>query len=742
MTVVARMAVCGAAAAWAGVGRWWALPLVLFAAALFRPLQRREYAIFAVIFVAGSVLGWIDRRPPEPLPAGAVTIEGRVDVDLGDRWGWSGLVSTDVGTVLVRAPLAPEVSRVRVEGVSDGRPELVLGRWTVATVDADELPPAESAALHERVAGRLEARILTEIRPESSTERGLLVGFLIGDTSGVSPVVIDEMRRAGLSHLVAVSGSNVALFLIGVVVVTAPLAMRPLGRLLVVLNGLLVFGALTRWEPSVLRAAAMAGLVGVGRFAGFPLEPITALAVVGGGSVLVAPGLVDSVGFQLSVLATAGLLAGARLQPDRGPVFSLFTATLAAQAAVAPVLLATFGSVPLLSPIANLVAIPLVTVATSLAGIGAAVGADWVIGVAELLAQGFVAVARVAAPWPQLDAVGFAVVLGAGLLWWRFRPLRAPSLVIAAVVLAIGIVPADQGPHTGLVVLDVGQGDAVVVRLAGFTVLVDGGPDPAKLATGLARYGVDRIDLAVATHVHEDHVAGLAGIMERVPISRLWAAFEPHATPASRHLIEQAHEHGVPLERPELGDRIEIAGHTIDVVGPRRRYAGPNDQSIVLVVQIGGTRILLTGDIETVAQSELQVTDIDVLKVPHQGAGTSDPAWLAAHSGDLAIVSVGPNSFGHPTDWVLETLGDAGATVLRTDRFGDVIVEFEAGKPPSVRTAVRPRERVTRGGRRSGLRRREWSSPRHPSMSRFERAPRGRGWWRRFRLRPLRFPGG
>ena len=688
MTIVARTTVCGAVAAWAGVAGWWPVPLVLLAAALFRPrlLGRSEYVVFAVIFVFGALLGWLDRRPPDPLPAGEVTFEGRIDIDLGDRWGWSGLVSTDAGTVLVRSEHAPEGSRIRVEGVSDGRSERVLGRWTVATVHADDVAPADSATVHDHVAGRLERRILAEIRPESGTGRGLLVGFLIGDTSGVSPVVVDEMRRAGLSHLVAVSGSNVALFLVGVVVVTAPLAMRPLGRLIVVLNGLLVFGALTRWEPSVLRAAAMAGLVGIGRFVAIPLEPITALGLVSGFSVLVAPGLAESVGFQLSVLATAGLIAGARLQPARGRVMSLLIATLAAQAAVAPVLLAAFGSVPLLSPLANLVAIPVVTVATALAGIGAAVGADWLIGLAELLAEVFVLVARVAAPWPQLDRVSFALVVGVCLVSWRFRRVRALTVVVAALGVAIGVLSTATAPHTGLVVLDVGQGDAVVVRLSGFTVLVDGGPDPARLAAGLSRFGIDRIDLAIATHVHEDHVAGLAGIIERVPVSRIWAAFDPHETPASRELIERAAKGGVPIERPELGDRIEVGGNTIDVIGPRRRYAGPNDQSIVLVVEIGESRILLSGDIETVAQSEILVADVDVLKVPHQGAGTSDPEWLAAHAGALAIVSVGPNTFGHPVDWVLETLRGAGAAVVRTDNSGDVILDFGAGTSPRLRT--------------------------------------------------------
>ena len=742
MTVVARTAVCAAVAAWAGVGGWWPIPVALVLGRWVPRLRLRriEYVGFLVVFTLGSVLGWMDRRPPEALPPGDVSIEGRVEVDLGERWGWSGLVATDAGTVLVRSDHAPRLARVRVTGVSDGRRARVLGRWTVATVTAEAIGPPVSAPVHDRLAGMLERRILREVRPESGTARGLLVGFLIGDTSGVSPLVLDEMRRAGLSHLVAVSGSNVALFLVGLVVLTAPLSMRPLGRLVIMLNGLVVFGTLTRWEPSVLRAASMAGLVGMGRFVGVPLEPITALALVSGAAVLLSPPLVGSVGLQLSVVATAGLMLAARVAPRRGRVASLLVATMSAQAAVAPVLLAAFGSVPLLAPIANLIAIPLVTAATALAGIGAAMGAEWVIGLGAFLAEGFVLLARVAAPWPQLDALGCASVVAIGLLGWRLPRTRPLLVSAAAITAAMIVIPSASGPHTGLIVLDVGQGDAMVVRLAGHTVLVDGGPDPARLAAGLARHGIDRIDLAIATHVHEDHVAGLGGILERVPVSGIWAAFEPHETPASRELAAQASARGVPIDTPKAGDRVVVGADAIEVVGPLRRYANPNDQSIVLVVDIAGTRVLLSGDIETVAQSELSVAGVDVLKVPHQGAATSDPDWLATHAGALAIVSVGPNTFGHPAEWVLDALRAAGATVVRTDLSGDVVLDLEDATAPRLRTSVRPRVRATRGGRRSCPRHRGSSSPRCWWPCRCGHEPHGRGWWQRslHRLPPSR----
>ncbi|HVR32513.1 MAG TPA: ComEC/Rec2 family competence protein [Acidimicrobiia bacterium] len=689
MTVIARAALAGGLGSWAGVMGWWWFPVVVVVSLRLGSIGRVERLTCVALFALGLTVGHFESRPPEPIPRGPVTVDGRVEIDFGGRWGWSGMVATPAGSVLVRADTAPETDRLVIRGVSDGVPRQLFGRWLSATIDAEELTASASDSIHESAASRLRDRIIVEIEPARGDARGLLVGFLIGDTHGVSPIVSEEMRRAGLSHLVAVSGSNVALFLVGLVVVAAPLAIHPVGRIVVVLNGLVVFGSLTRWEPSVVRASAMAGLVAIGRFVGVPLEPVTALAVASGGTVLIAPPMARSVGFQLSVLATAGLMIGARWWPGRGRIGALLSATVAAQLAVAPLLLAVFGSVPLLSPVANLVGIPLVMVATSLAGVGAFLGVDWLISLAELCAEAFIVVARVAAPWPQLGLVGFTVVALAGVVAARFRRLRPALVIVAAVILGLGVLETDRAPHTGIIVFDVGQGDSTLVRLAGFTVLVDGGPDPVELAFRLRQYGVTRVDLAVVTHVHEDHAAGLTGLFGRFPIGAVWAAFEPHETASSRALLAGAGDRGVVVDRPVVGDTITIGDDTIEVLGPRRRYAGPNDQSVVLLVTIDGVRILLSGDIEEVAQDEIDVPEVVVLKVPHQGAGTSRPDWLAAHAGRLAVVSVGENTFGHPVAWVLETLREAGSTVFRTDEVGDVIVDFDGESGVSVRTSGR-----------------------------------------------------
>jgi competence protein ComEC len=192
----------------------------------------------------------------------------------------------------------------------------------------------------------------------------------------------------------------------------------------------------------------------------------------------------------------------------------------------------------------------------------------------------------------------------------------------------------------------------------------------------LRDHGVSHLDLVVATHAHADHVAGLTRVVGGWMVGELWAAFPPHRTDESEALLAAASEAGVPVREPAVGEVYRLGALDLEVLGPRRRYKSPNDQSIVLLVRGPAGSMLLTGDVEAVAQAELAGVAADVLKVPHHGGGTSDPGWLASTGARLAVIPVGPNDFGHPVPWVIETLEGAGAEVMRTDRDGDVVVDL------------------------------------------------------------------
>ncbi|MDE0121790.1 MAG: hypothetical protein OXS33_08665 [bacterium] len=147
-------------------------------------------------------------------------------------------------------------------------------------------------------------------------------------------------------------------------------------------------------------------------------------------------------------------------------------------------------------------------------------------------------------------------------------------------------------------------------------------------------------------------------------------------------LSERIAEQGIPVHRPSPGQVLRAGELEVEVMGPQRRYKHVNDQSIVLMVELAGTDFLMAADVQEVAQAELGHVQPDVLKVPHQGAATSDGRWLRANAGRLAVISVGPNDYGHPARWVEEVLTEAGARVIRTDQHGDVVVRPTPASSP------------------------------------------------------------
>lgn len=529
-----------------------------------------------------------------------------------------------------------------------------------------------------RVGNAVRDRVVTGLGRYGGVPAAALVsGFLIGDVRELPPLDAEQLRQAGLSHFVAVSGSNVAVFLALWWVITGPLAMGPRRRALAGIAGLAIFVVITRWEPSVLRASAMAGLVLVARTAGIALSPWSALGAAVGGVLLIAGELAADVGFQLSVAATIGVIAGAdifKLAQARWLAASL-SVTVGAQVAVAPLLVFHFGSVPLVSPLANLLAAPLVLASTTSGGLGVLFGVKPLTDLAVIAAGMVLRIARAAAPWPQLEPSSLAVV-AVVLAMTGWRVLRAPAVLVGAGLLAIvAFVPTAPMRGAGVVVLDVGQGDAILVRgSAGETVLVDGGPDPVLLMRKLRQMGVDRVDLAVLSHPHADHVSGMVAALESMPVRMLWHPGYADGGPLFEELLAAAASRRVAVERPSAGWSADIGSIHLEVLGPLRRYASPNDQSLVLLATVNGRTVLLPGDVEVIAQRELGPVQADVLKVPHQGAATSDVEWLLACGAKTAVISVGPNTFGHPSEEMVAALEGAGIDVFRTDRDGDVVI--------------------------------------------------------------------
>ncbi len=650
--------------------------------------RSRRVMLFAVVLGVGT--GWAnqlvearvggqDHRGASIDATATVTSDARQT-----RYGWQVTVELRDGMLaglpfLVRFDHRPPVDAGDVVSIEDrvsGAPRRIRGAMVAGVVD--EPPVFEvvgSVSVFHELANGFRHHLLSGVDPSAGRGRALLAGFLVGETAAVDDVDLEALRRAGLSHFVAVSGSNVAMFLGLWWLLLAPVAVHPRMRAVSGVVGVIFFVVVTRGDASVVRAGAMALAVLVGRLAGRSIDAWTALGLAVTGSVLSAGSLATDVGFMLSVAATVGVLAGGsmfRFRPRQ--VALVLGASVAAQVAVAPVLLTAVGSVPLLAPLANLVAAPLVAASTAIGGVGALTDLSPLVSLGARIGEAVLELAAMAAPWPQLDIPRALGLVVAALATWRLPSLR-PAAVVVAVALVVAGLWHGAIERPAVVFLDVGQGDAILVLGPDVTTLVDAGPDPVALATALDRYGVDRLDLLVFTHAHADHVEGARSVIGRIPTERIWADFRGESTASSRWLVGAAAEAQIPVDRPAPGWSVAGTGVAMTVQAPLRRYDDPNDQSIVLLVDAAGRSILLTGDVEAHAQADITPTDVDVLKVPHHGSDTSDVAWLAATSPELAVIQVGANDFGHPSPEVIAALHAVGATVLRTDTHGDVILE-------------------------------------------------------------------
>jgi competence protein ComEC len=683
---------------------------------------------------------------------------------------------TRVAATLPRYPEIEPGLDVVVEGAIRAPPDGPYGDYLRRTGIAGTLQSRRldikgseggPGALLERLRRSAGAALAAAI-PEP--EAGLAAGIVVGLRDGVDRALAADFTTVGASHIVAISGWNIAIVAASVAALAGSWARRR--RALLTAVAIVTYVAFAGASPSVVRAAAMAGVVLVARESGRAGRAAAALGWAAVILLLIDPALVGDAGFQLSTLATAGILAWAtplnatlrRRAPARLPdwLVECMAVSLAAQAATLPVVLLVFGRLAIISPVINLAVVPIVAPAMAAAGIaligglasmagGPALMATilglpgWfllsvMVGVVQAGARLPFASATLEPPWNVVAAALAAAVPAAILVARskriagglhpaqerpvagglaakparattgrgaapqtrhgargranRFEQIVATAAAASLIALVVAVSHRPDG-RTRITVIDVGQGASILVEGGrGGRLLVDGGPDPDRLLIELDRRLPPwdrRLDAVILTHPHEDHVAGLAMLLGRYRVGRVYETGMHGPGPGYKAWARAlALPNAPPDGRLATGDRLVVDDLHLRVLWPDPGKVpleppdggrGINDVSVVLLGEVAGRRILLTGDVEDDVDPLLVargLPPIDVLKVAHHGSKTaSTPAFLDVVKPAVAIVSAGAgNPYGHPARSTLDRLRSTGARVLRTDTDGSVEVDI------------------------------------------------------------------
>ncbi len=743
------------------------------------------WLLMGVAALAGAVALWQAGRAGLVLAAAAALALGgarlafaRPAIDAGALAYYNGRVGVEVRGEVVAAPERSDTSlRLRVaarELVVDGATLPVEGVVTVQTyrypavdygatvslrgdlASTDDVGSAGYAAYLQRQGiysvmsypdvtvlatggGAPLRRVLLAVRERGRAtlaailpepQASLLTGILLGDDSGLPETTTAAFKTTGMTHIIAISGFNIALIIALLDRLTAPLLPRRTAALVIVVF-LVFYTLLVGAAASVVRAALMGitYLIGL-RLLGRQTWALAGLFVAAFLMTLLDPNTLWDVGFQLSFAATLGLMLYATAwtrQLDRGseallsptmarPVRQLLregvVVTLAAQVLVMPLLLYHFGRLSLASLPANLLVLPAQPAVMFSGGVALfaslllpAAGRKVAVPAWLFLTYTLAVIDRLAAvPWASvplslspLGLVAAYVAIGALTLLAtrdgatgrtmaeRLRPRAVSVTALAGVAVVLVLAGAwwlerpDGRLHVAF--LDVGQGDAIFIQSpGGAQVLIDGGRYPSVVLERLGEqmpFWDHSLDLVVATHPDDDHVAGLPEVVARYDVARVITngATADDAPAYATLLADGAAVHvAVPGETIDLGD-----GARLDILSAGGGD-GRNDASVVARLTYGALSVLLTGDAEAAAESALlaggRPLGSVVLKAGHHGANTSSSAaFLRAVAPQVIVISVGTdNTYGHPAPAMLARAADIGATVLRTDQLGTIEV--------------------------------------------------------------------
>ena len=663
-----------------------------------------------------------------------------------DRRRCAGLFPSGPAGLLVRVtePVLPDALLGRVEPRSGACTGELLARWprgtmlaagTVARIEGRWIPRTEEIGQPDGIllVARLElhgsdpdavTRLRTwlgqTVRRLYGTRAGTVDALVVNRRGAMPPELRDRYARAGLVHILSISGFHVGVIIGWIVLLARAAGLTGPRAAVVAAIAAVLYVLFLGWPPPAARAALLAGLA-----AQLHLRQrhVQALSLLAGTCLLVLlldPWAVLDPGAWLSASALAGALIATRWS-DRVLGTSWFWRTLAgsfgATLATAPITAALFGTVSIAGLGLNFLAIPLAAVAVPgillslvaagllpflappiAAGSGALLGlldqVAWWGGQWDGAAIMMPAEPRAALPWLGLLLVAGWGIAGRAGRWEAFRRWTLGAVVASWTLLAVdGLRGADVDSGLTLHFLDVGQGDAAVLHTpGGHWILVDAGPMGDGWDAGrrvvvpfLQRHRAGELALVLLSHAHADHLGGLPSVMDRYPTGEVLEPAELVADPLYAGWLAELEAQDVAWRPARAGQSFELDSVRFTVLHPDTTWPGwqedLNEDSVVLLLEYHGFRALFAGDAGLPAEAWLagRIGRVDLLKVGHHGSrSATGAAWLDEVAPRIAVISTGRgNRYGHPHREVVDRLLARGVSLWRTDQDGTVAVSVD-----------------------------------------------------------------
>lgn len=510
---------------------------------------------------------------------------------------------------------------------------------------------------------------------------GLVQGMFIGHTKELSEEAIEGFQKAGLTHIMAVSGANVAFILLPFRFLIFRIIKRKKTRIVLLCFPVIFYLFISGFGASIIRATIMVMILFFLDFQNRQKETIKILSLSALIMLFISLFYIFDAGFLLSYSATAGIvILDKKIEStkyiEKWPMIikKTFAISLSAQIAVAPVIILLFNNISIISLFANIVFVPFAEIITIFSLICLLPVLTHLISpILDMVLHVFLSGVKVAAciPFSQVNFPNIPIVtvciyyLLVGEVFFSYsKSRRFVDFLIAA--MCISLLRISFGSQVEIDFLSANNGDSILVLSGDVTMLIDGGDNRSGFGKyGLVPYllkkGITYIDLAIVSHSHADHMDGIIDVLSAIKIGTI---FVPEVKDKKEYdrVFSEAQIKGTNIYYLAINDIIQLDSDTIiKVFNPsiEALYENANNESIVMLLDHMGHTLLFTGDAEYEVESKIceLLPGIDVLKVGHHGSNTSSSdEFLKMIEPKISVVSVGYNNYGHPSKKVIERL--------------------------------------------------------------------------------------